>query len=127
VEFGLDQLAAGLPPGYRSVMEFGFEQVCDQVRAISTCPDNSNLVADLFEAKFHYAILVADLQRAGIWPMTPYLAHKQRASRSATSLGPVCDQQGRSHRGGRVPRAPYHVPHIKMTTDSLSSELTFDE
>jgi len=38
--------------------------------------------------------------------------------------------QGRSHRGGhggRVPRAPYHVPYIKMTSDSLSSELTFDE
>jgi len=38
--------------------------------------------------------------------------------------------QGRSHRGGhggRVPRAPYHAPYIKMTTDSLSSELTFDE
>ena len=29
--------------------------------------------------------------------------------------------------GRRVPRAPYHVPYIKMTTDSLSSELTFDE
>jgi len=29
--------------------------------------------------------------------------------------------------GGRVPRAPYHAPYIKMTTDSLSSELTFDE
>jgi len=62
--------------------------------------------------------------------MTPYLAQKQRASRSATSLGPVCDQQGRSHLGGyggRVHGAPYHVPHIKMTTDSLSSELTFDD
>jgi len=39
--------------------------------------------------------------------------------------------QGRNHRGGhggRVPRAPYHVPpYIKITTDSLSSELTFDE
>jgi len=56
VEFGLDQLAAGLRPGYRSVMEFGFEQLCDQVQAISTCPDSSNLVADRFEAEFHYAI-----------------------------------------------------------------------
>ena len=44
-------------------------------------------VADQFEAKFHYAILVADLQRAGIWPIMHYLAR-----RSATSLGPVCDQ-----------------------------------
>jgi len=59
--------------------------------------------------------------------MTPYLAHKQRPSRSATSLGPVCDQQGRSHRGGHGGRVHGHVPHIKMTTDSLSSELTFDD
>jgi len=48
----------------------------EQVRAISTCRDNSNLlesklVADRFEAKFHYAIwfdagsnLVADLSQA---------------------------------------------------------------
>jgi len=38
--------------------------------------------------------------------------------------------QGRSHRGGHggcVPRAPYYVPLHQMTTDSLSSELTFDE
>jgi len=34
---------------------------CDQVRAIATYRDNSNLVADRFEAKFRYAILVADL------------------------------------------------------------------
>ena len=42
-----------------------------------------------------------------------------------------CYCQGRNHRGGhggRVPRAPYHVPiYIKITTDSLSSDLTFDE
>ena len=25
------------------------------------------------------------------------------------------------------PRAPYHAPYIKMTIDSLSSQLTFDE
>jgi len=34
----------------------------------------SNLAADRFEAKFHYAVLVADLQRAGIWPIMHYLA-----------------------------------------------------
>jgi len=36
---------------------------------------------------------VADLQRAGIWPII-YLASSElaRASRSATSFGPVCDQ-----------------------------------
>jgi len=33
--------------------------------------------------------LVADLQRAGIWPITS--SELARASRSATSLGPVCD------------------------------------
>jgi len=35
---------------------------------------------------------VADLHRAGIWPITHYLSSElARASRSATSLGPVCD------------------------------------
>jgi len=34
--------------------------------------------------------LVADLQRAGIWPITS--SELARASRSATSLGLVCDQ-----------------------------------
>jgi len=54
----------------------------------------------LFKAKFHYVSwsqtgpkLVADLQRAGIWPII-YLASSSlaQASRSATSLGPVYDQ-----------------------------------
>jgi len=66
MEFGLDQLRTGRRP---------FEQV----QAISLCRDSSNLVADRFEAKLHYAVLVADLvaelQRAGIWPITHYLAH----------------------------------------------------
>ena len=65
MEFGLDQLRTGLRPGSSR-----FE--------LSTCRDSSNLVADRFEDKFHYAVLVADLvadlQRAGIWPITPYLA-----------------------------------------------------
>jgi len=34
--------------------------------------------------------LVADLQRIGIWPITS--SELARASRSVTSLGPVCDQ-----------------------------------
>ena len=62
MEFGLDLLRSGLRPGSSR-----FE--------LSTC---SNLAADRFEAKLHYAILVADrvadLQRAGIWPTTPYLS-----------------------------------------------------
>jgi len=38
-------------------------------------------------------MLVADLQRDGIWPII-YLASSElpRASKSATSLGPVCDR-----------------------------------
>jgi len=51
-----------------SIMEFSFELVCDQVRAISTCQDRSNLVADRFEAKFYYAVLVADRLEAGRRP-----------------------------------------------------------
>jgi len=69
MEFGLDQLRTGLRP--RSSR---FE-LSRHVEIVRTC---SNLVADRFEAKFHYAILVADLvaelQRAGIWPITHYLA-----------------------------------------------------
>jgi len=52
-------------------MEFGFEPVCDHVRAgsyVEIARACSNVVADRFEAKFHYAIwtqtgskLVADL------------------------------------------------------------------
>ena len=46
MEFGLDRLRTGLRPGRGS----------------------SNLVADRFEAKFHYAILVADKLEAGRRP-----------------------------------------------------------
>jgi len=69
MEFGLDQLRAGLRPG-----SSGFEQS----RHVEIARTRSNLVADRFVAKFHYAILVADLvadlQRTGIWPITLYLA-----------------------------------------------------
>jgi len=44
----------------------------------------------LLKAKFHYAVLVVDRSEAGIWPITS--SDLARASRSATSLGPVCDQ-----------------------------------
>jgi len=68
MEFGLDQLLTGLRPGSSRL------EVSRHVEIVLTY---SNLVADRFEAKFHYAILVADLvadlQRAGIWPITPYL------------------------------------------------------
>jgi len=83
MEFGIDQLRTGLRPGSSRL------ELSRHVEIARTC---SNLV----EAKFHYTILVADvvadLQRAGIWPTTYYLARKQRASRYATSLGPVCEQ-----------------------------------
>ena len=65
MEFGLDQLRTDPRPDSR---RFELSRHVDIAR---TC---SNLVANRFEAKFHYAILVADLQRAGIWPITPYLA-----------------------------------------------------
>ena len=69
MEFGLDQLRTGLRPGLSRV------ELSQHVEIARTC---SNLVADRFEAKFHYSILVADLvaglQQAGIWPITPYLA-----------------------------------------------------
>ena len=68
MEFGLDQLRTGLRPG-SSMFELS-----RHVEIARTC---SNLVADRFVAKFHYATLVADLvaglQPAGIWPITHYL------------------------------------------------------
>jgi len=57
MEFVLDQLRTGLhAPGSR---RFELSRHVDIAR---TC---SNLVADRFEAKFHYAILVADRSEAG--------------------------------------------------------------
>jgi len=40
------------------------------------------ITVTILKAKFHYAIqvAVADLQRAGIWPMTHYLARSLAAS-----------------------------------------------
>jgi len=93
MEFGLDHAAAN-----RSATRF---ELSRHVEIARTC---SNLVADRFEAKFHYANLVADRSEAGRRPVADLLA---RASsllasyligqtparcRSATSLGPVCDQ-----------------------------------
>ena len=60
MECGLDQLQIPLRPGSSRF------ELSRHVEIARTC---SNLVADRFEAKFHYAILVADLQRAGIWPV----------------------------------------------------------
>ena len=55
-------------------MEFGLDQLrTEQVRTVSTCRNSSNLLepgrtADRFEAKLHYAILVADRSKAGRRP-----------------------------------------------------------
>jgi len=90
--FGLDQLQTGLRQGSSRF------DLSRRVEVARTC---SNLVADRFEAKFHFAILVTDRSEAGRRPVTDLLA---RASsllvigqipahcRSATSFEPVCDQ-----------------------------------
>ena len=66
MEFGLDQLRTGLRPG-SSRFELSLH-----VEIARTC---SNLVADQFEAKFHYptAILVADRSEAGRRPVADLL------------------------------------------------------
>jgi len=73
-------------------MQFGFEPVCDQVRAGSSG----------FE--FRYAILVVDGSKAGRRPVADLLARTSlllvigqipARCRSATSLGPVCDRSKR--------------------------------
>ena len=69
MEFDLDQLRTDLRPGSSRF---------ELARHIEIVRTWSNLVADRFDAKFHYAILVADLvtdlQRAGIWHIMHYLA-----------------------------------------------------
>ena len=89
------QLRTGLRPGSSRF------ELSRHVEVVQTC---SKLVADRFEAKFHYAILVAIRSEAGRRPSADLLA---RASslltsqmigqiparcRSATSFGSVCDQ-----------------------------------
>ena len=56
MEFGLTQLGTGLRPGPSSF------RLSQHVEIARTC---SNLVAERFKAKFHYAILVADMSEAG--------------------------------------------------------------
>jgi len=59
MEFGLDQLRTGLRPDSSRF------ELSRHVEIARTC---SNLVADRFEAKFHYAILVVDISEAGRRP-----------------------------------------------------------
>ena len=84
MEFGLDQLRTGLRPGSSRL------ELSRHVEIARTC---SNLVADRFEAKFHYAILVADSPKL----VADLLAHSELGQiparcRSAISFGPVCGQ-----------------------------------
>jgi len=65
MEFGLDQLRTGLRPGSSRF------ELSGHVEIARTC---LNLVADKFEAKFHYAILVADRSEAGRSPVADLLA-----------------------------------------------------
>ena len=65
MEFGLDQLRTGLRPGTSRF------QLSRHIEIAGTC---SNLVAVRFEAKFHYAILVADRSEAGRRPVADLLA-----------------------------------------------------
>jgi len=92
IQFGLDPLRTGLRPGSS---RFDLSQ---HVEIAQTC---SNLVADRFEAKFRYAILVEDRSEAGRRHVADLLARASSllaigqipaSCRSATSFGPVCDQ-----------------------------------
>jgi len=65
MEFGLDQLRTGQRPGSSRF------ELSRHAKIARTC---SNLVADRFEAKFHYAILVADKSEAGHRPVADLLA-----------------------------------------------------
>ena len=52
-----------------------FRPMCVVAKQLyGSCRDSSNLVAGRFEAKFHYAILVADRSEAGRRPASSLLA-----------------------------------------------------
>jgi len=58
-------------------MEFGFEPVCDQVRAISTCRDSSNLLEAgrrPVRSQIPLRYLVADKFETGRGPIADLLA-----------------------------------------------------
>jgi len=71
MEFGLDQLRIGLRPG-SSYLELSphveIARTCSNLVAGGSKPNSNTLFADLV------ADLVANLQRAGIWPITHYVA-----------------------------------------------------
>jgi len=85
MEFGLDQLRTGLRKGSSR-----FELSRRHAKIARTC---SNLVADRFEAKFHYAILVADKSDARRRPASSCeLAASELDDRPNFSSLQVCDQ-----------------------------------
>ena len=65
MEFGLDQLRTGLRPGSSRFELSRHDEIA------RTC---SNLVTDRFEAKFRYAIMVAERSEAGRRPVAELLA-----------------------------------------------------
>ena len=84
-----------------SIMEFGFELVCDQVRAISTCRDSSSLLEPGRRPVHSWSkpnsIMLSWLQ-TGPRLVADLLAHAEMIGqiparcRSATSFGLVYDQ-----------------------------------
>jgi len=95
LQFSADVLVVSIEWRDNLITESIYRLVSGRVLRRFTGEEPSSL-----KAKFHYAIwsqtgpkLVGDLQRPEIWPIT-YLGNSElaRASRSATSLGPVCDQ-----------------------------------
>jgi len=77
-------------------MEFGCEPVCDQVRAMSTCRDSSNLVADRFADGLSQIPLRYPGRRPGRRPdrrpaASWNLAYHELSS-SLAGLRQVCDE-----------------------------------
>ena len=107
-----DQLRTCLRPD--SIMEFDFEPVCDQVRAVSICRDSSNLLesnrqpkciiwlyfvnidgiaASWVKVKFHYTIwLQSGLKLSQTCSKQKFGLSSSTSCRYATSFKPVCDQ-----------------------------------
>ena len=66
MEFGSDQLRTGMRPDSSRF------ELSRHAKIARTC---GNLVADRFEAEFHYAILVADRSESGRRPVGLSLIH----------------------------------------------------
>jgi len=106
MKFGLDQLRTGLRRGSSRF------ELSRHVEIARTC---SNLVADRFEAKFHYAILVADRSEAGRRPVTDLLSRASSLelddSPNSSSLQ-VCYQLRTCLRPDSVDGQPAFIHHV---------------